>query len=144
MPGTGDDRAALAGGYEESPVYTSGMLQRDIQALREGFQLISPKSNEQASGNNIGVGSTAMTILPYDRNRVRGTVKVSKNIPGTTTAQPTGLFIGSKEDVRAGGGFWLDPGDSVAIESVDELSACGVGPAVYVSVLVERQGGDVI
>jgi hypothetical protein len=144
MPGSGEDRERMpnSGGFEESAVYAEGLKRH--KELLGAVQLISPKSNELGYGNTIGVGLSVFDLLPYDRNRVRASIKVPSQIPGTSTAQTGGLYVGAKSTVNSGGGYWLGPGDTLVVETVAELAAVASVNPLYVSVYVERQGGDVI
>lgn len=146
------------GGYEASPVYEIGMLRREITELHHAVQLISPKSNEELNAWTVALqNADAYDLLPYDRNRVRATIQVPANQPPTpayagtggtgglgTVPQLGGVFVGRGGTVRAGGGFYIPPGGSLIVESIGELAALATANPVYISVAVERQGGDVI
>lgn len=56
---------------------------------------------------------------------------------------PVTVNVGQKSDIAGGGGYQLQPGMQLVIESIDDVYAMASGQ-VFVSRFIERQSGDVL
>lgn len=120
--------------FGESDVYTSGMLAADVETIKSGLQLISPRAQEVATGNNTVLGPYSVTqLLPYDRLRVRASIIVDGIVR-----------IGNREEVTSGGGFLLPANVIFQIQTVDEVWVGTNATQQTVSRFIESDGGDVI
>lgn len=73
-----------------------------------------------------------------------GQVTIARSIstPGVAPT-PVTVSIGQKSDIAGGGGYQLPPGFALVIESIDDVYAMASGQ-VFISRLIEREGGDVL
>lgn len=130
------DRIAEHPEYDPDSVAVVRQLLRDLpHAVASAVQLISPRSNEEAYGNNVGIPAVNMVILlPYDRKRV--TAQISN-----PTGSGATVYVGTKSTVGAGGGFPLYPGKELSVSSVKDIYAMATAQ-VTLGIWIERNGGD--